>query len=145
MVVNVCLFPLPLPLPCGVRHQIIYLHIALPDVLFLQALVVILVTLLVHFLLVGVLVVHSIVKVLVIQFFIVPVQFPHSGVESDHHILIFQKALRLLHYFLGGLVSCLGVERAQDHTPRRVILQQAIIVSLNAARGELGVQIIRFP
>ena len=70
MVVNVGFLPLPLPLrliPRLVGHQIINLDIALSDILFLQALVVILISLLlVHFLFVCILVIDSVVEILVI-------------------------------------------------------------------------------
>ena len=97
------------------------------------------------FLLVCVLVVDSIVEVLVVEFLVVPVQLSDARVESYHHVLILHEAGSHLDDFVRSLVSCLGVERTKDDTAGRIIFHQAVLVRLQAAFGELGIQIIRSP
>jgi len=138
VVVYVCLLALPL---APVLVEVVDQHVALLYLLLLYFLCL-LVLLLLHLLLVGVLVVHAVVEVLVVQFLVVPVQLAHSRVEADHQVLVFQQALGHRHDLLRRLVACLSVEGAQDYTAGRVVLQQAVLVGLDAALGELGVEVV---
>ena len=104
--------------------KIVHLHIALLDGFLLEALfvgvisrltiLILALCLLLGFLLVGILVVNAVIKVLVVELFVVAVKFTDSGVETDHNIFVFHKALGHLQNFNGCLLTCLSVEGAEN-------------------------------
>ena len=87
LVVNVCVLPLSPAnsLLVQLGHQIVHFYVTLPDLLFLQ---IVLLVVFLPFLLVRVFVIDSVIEILVVQLFIVPVEFSNSRVEANHQILV---------------------------------------------------------
>ena len=83
--------------------------------------------------------IYSIIKVLVVEFFIIAVKLSNSWMESDHKIFILHHVDRCCNYLLSCLISCLGIEWAEDYTPRRIIFQKTVLVSLDATFCELSI------
>ena len=82
---------------------------------------------LVALVLVGVLVVHSIVKVLVIKLLICSVQLSDSYAKSEHYIFIFHPGCTMLHQAI--LLVNIGlsrVERTQDDRSRGRVLEETL-------------------
>ncbi len=112
--------------------------IFLRDDLLLETLVILVV--LVFFLLivlivsltlvVCVLVIDTIIEVLVVELLVLSVEFAHTSIESNGHVLVNQKAL---HLFIDGFDLCarLSVERAKDHRPRRIVLHQGVVIRVD--------------
>lgn len=138
------------------RHQVVDLHIGVTDALLswsiistsgrvrrlaLLGLLFVLVALF-AFLLVGIFVIDTVVKILIIQFFVVAIKLAHSRMESDHQVFVAHEALSLLYDARGRLLASLRVEGAKDDGARRIILHQRVLMSLNAALGELRVEIV---
>lgn len=84
-----------LPLLLG-RNEVVHFDITLLYAFFLESLVLLVRVLFLAFfgavllglLLVGVFVIHAVVKVLVVQLLVVAIEFAHSWVEPDHHVLV---------------------------------------------------------
>lgn len=103
----------------ALSDQVLIQYIVLSDLFFLECCLFILAFLLFFgrlialTLIVGVLVVDAIVKVLIIEFFILSVEFPDPRVEPDRHVLVNEHRLDLLVDGL-GLGARLGVEGTKD-------------------------------
>ena len=151
MIVDVRLLPLPLAsgvLQVGVGHEVVHLHITLLYVLLLQVhffAVFLGFWVLLRLLLVGILVVHAVVEVLVVELLVVAIKLAHSGVESHHDVLVFHQAFCCGEDLISGFVARLRVERAQDDTATRVVLEKAVFMRLDAALREFCVEIVGLP
>ena len=62
--------------------------------------------------------------------------------EPDHVVLVAHETLSLLQDAISRLLAGLRVERTQDNRARRIILHERVLVSLDAALGELCVQVV---
>lgn len=84
--VSILSYPLPGGV-CGVsgRDEVVHLDVTLPDLFFFYGLFIFLGL---SFLFVGVLVVHSIVKVLIVELLVVSVQFTNAMMEPDHDVFV---------------------------------------------------------
>jgi len=95
------------------------------------------------FLFICIFVVNAVVKILIIEFFIIPIKLTYSLVKPDHKILVHHEALRLFKYVICCFVASLSIKRTQNHTSDRVIFQQGVVMGLYTTFGELCVEIIR--
>ena len=136
VIVDISLFPLSLScciLICAVLigglslffggDKVVYLDIALLDRLLLNTflflgsiLLAILATLRLTFLLIRIFMIHTIVKILIVQLLIITIKFTDTWMESNHDIFVFHETRCHLDDFVSGFVAGLGVEWTEDDT-----------------------------
>ena len=96
------------------RNQIIHLHITLPYLFFFYRNLLVFIQC--TFLFVRVFMVHSVIEILVIKFFVISVKFTNTVMKTNHEIFVHHKTFGLSNDFVSIFVPCLGVERTEDHT-----------------------------
>ena len=86
--------------------------------------------------------VHSVIEILVIKFFVISVKFTNTVMKTNHKIFVHHETFGLSDDFVGIFVTCLGVERTKDYTSFWIIFEQRIFVCLHTAFSKFCVQII---
>ena len=90
-------------------------------------------------LIIGVFVVHSIVKVLVIEFLVLPVQLPYPHIKPNNQVFVNEQVFI---FFINGAHFSLrlSVERTQNHRSTAVVSQQVVLCIRDRMLCELSIE-----